>query len=50
MDRNLKTTDEKGFDYMANTGQEEKDRDTLGWVIAVVIIITLTLFQYLGMY
>ncbi|MGC1404413.1 MAG: hypothetical protein WA974_15955 [Thermodesulfobacteriota bacterium] len=50
MERNRKTTDEKGFDYMANSGQEEKDRDTLGWVIAVVVIAVLTFFQYLGMY
>jgi hypothetical protein len=50
MERNLKTTDATGFDYMANTGQEEKDRDTIGWVVAVIMVIMLTLFQFLGMY
>jgi hypothetical protein len=46
----LKTPDEKRFDYMANSGQEEKDRDTVGLVIAIVIITVLTIFQYLGLY
>jgi len=50
MERNFHTTDEKGFDYMANTGQEEKDRDACGTVIAALIIIMLTVFQYLGLY
>ena len=35
---------------MANTGQEEKNRDTIGWVTAAIIMVMLTLFQYLGLY
>jgi len=50
MGRNLHTTDENGFDYMTNTGKEEQDRDTCGLGMAAVIIIALTLFQYLGLY
>jgi hypothetical protein len=50
MDRILKTTDEKSFDYMANSGQEEKDRDTVGLVIAIVLITLLTGLQYFGLY
>jgi len=50
MERNLHTTDENGFDYMDNTGKEERDRDTCGMIMASGIIIVLTLFQYLGLY
>lgn len=50
MNRNMHTTDETGFDYMANTGQEEQDRDTCGILFAVAILIVLTTLQYLGMY
>lgn len=50
MKRNLHTTDETGFDYMANTGQEEKDRDTCGTIIAVSIMTVLVVLQYLGVY
>jgi hypothetical protein len=50
MERNIHTTDEDGFDYMANTGKEEQDRDTCGMIMAAVIITALTLFQYLGLY
>jgi hypothetical protein len=50
MERNLHTTDQNGFDYMANRGIEEKDRDTCGMAIAAGIIALLTLFQYLGLY
>lgn len=50
MERNLHTTDESGFDYMANTGQEEQDRDTCGMCIALAIMAVLTICQYAGLY
>jgi hypothetical protein len=50
MERNRHTTDSTGFDYMANTGREEKDRDTFGMLAAVVVMVFLTFFQYLGVY
>jgi len=50
MERNRHTTDETGFDYMANSGREEKDRDTLGLLIAAAIMVLLTAFQYWGLY
>jgi hypothetical protein len=43
------TTDNTGFDYMANTGQEERDRDTVGTIIAVSIMAFVTVCQYLGL-
>ena len=50
METNRHSTDSTGFDYMANTGQEEKDRDTFGMLTAVVVVLVLTVFQYLGLY
>ena len=50
MERNLHTTDPEGFDYMANSGREEKDRDTFGMWAAIAIVVVLTIFQYLGWY
>ena len=50
MIKNQYTTDQHGFDYMDNNGQEEKDRDTIGMLAAVAVIILLTVFQYLGLY
>ncbi|MBN1848483.1 MAG: hypothetical protein JW932_07850 [Deltaproteobacteria bacterium] len=50
MERNQHTTDLDGFDYMANSGIEEKDRDLSGMLIALIIIAVLTFFQYLGLY
>ncbi len=35
---------------MANTGEESKDRDTCGMLLAIIIMALLTLFQYLGWY
>lgn len=50
MQRNMHTTDQAGFDYMANTGQEEKDRDAIGILAAAAIILALTVFQYWNLY
>lgn len=49
MQRHMHTTDENGFDYMANKGQEEQDRDTLGIIFALAIMIFVTASQYLGL-
>ncbi|WP_243545711.1 hypothetical protein [Pseudodesulfovibrio tunisiensis] len=49
MQCNTHSTDESGFDYMANTGREEQDRDTLGIVFALAVIVIITASQYLGM-
>ncbi|WP_461208616.1 hypothetical protein [Desulfocurvus sp. DL9XJH121] len=49
MQRNTHTTDETGFDYMANTGREEQDRDTLGIVLALAVMAFATVCQYLGL-
>jgi len=49
MDKNRFTTDDKGFDFMANQGVEERDRDTLGIIFALVIMAVITVSQYLGM-
>jgi len=50
MSRNLHTTDADGFDYMANSGREEQDRDTCGLLLAVLLMAVLTACQYLGLY
>jgi len=42
--------DDQGFDYMANSGREEKDRDTCGMLLAIITIAFLTVSQYLGWY
>jgi hypothetical protein len=44
------TTDKTGFDYMANSGREEQDRDAVGIVLALGLMGLLTLCQYLGLY
>ncbi|MEJ2108510.1 MAG: hypothetical protein P8Z37_01075 [Acidobacteriota bacterium] len=44
------TVDERGFDFMANKGREEKDRDMCGMLLAIAVIAFLTLSQYLGWY
>ena len=49
MQRNMHSTDQSGFDYMANTGKEEQDRDTLGIIFVLAIIVFITTSQYLGM-
>lgn len=49
MQRNRHTTDEAGFDYMANTGREEQDRDALGLILALAVVAFITGCQYLGL-
>lgn len=50
MKANPHTTDQTGFDYMANSGREEQDRDMCGMLIAVFLMVALTIVQYAGMY
>lgn len=50
MDRNRShTTDARNFNYMANSGREEKDRDTVGVILALGIMAFVTICQYLGL-
>jgi hypothetical protein len=42
--------DDEGFDYMANDGQEARDRDAIGMLMAVIIMAFLTLSQYMNWY
>ncbi len=44
------STDSHGFDYMANTGVEEQDRDWVGIIIGLAVMVFLTLTQYWGWY
>ena len=50
MSRKSRCVDDQGFDYMANSGQEAKDRDTVGMLLAVFIIAFLTFAQYMNWY
>ena len=47
--RTSHTTDDSGFDYMVNTGIEEKDRDLVGILLAVGLIIFVVLCQSFGL-
>ena len=49
MERHPQTTDAQGFDYMANSGLEEKDRDYVGIILALVIMVFITVCQYNGL-
>ncbi|MDD3311770.1 hypothetical protein [Pseudodesulfovibrio sp.] len=49
MSRHPHTTDEHGFDFMANTGREEQDRDCLGILFALAVMACVTVSQYLGL-
>ena len=49
MERHPHTTDAHGFDYMANSGLEEKDRDYVGIILALVIMVFITVCQYNGL-
>ncbi len=50
MSRHPHTTDQSGFDYMANQGREERDRDFCGMYIALALVVLLTLGQYWNLY
>lgn len=39
-----------GWDYMANSGTEELDRDYVGIILALAVMIFLTVSQYLKLY
>lgn len=43
------TTDETGFDYMANSGIEERDRDWAGIILALVFMGLAVLCQSFGL-
>lgn len=49
MERHPHTTDQAGFDYMANTGREERDRDAVGLIVALALMALVTACQYLGL-
>lgn len=48
-DRHPCTTDSTGFNYMTNSGQEEKDRDYVGIGLAVAVMAFITVCQYAGL-
>lgn len=50
METNPRTTDDLGFDYMANSGREEQDRDACGMVIALGLALALAAMQFYGLY
>ncbi len=47
--RHSHTTDDTGFNYMDNSGEEERDRDLVGIVLAVLFMLLATLFQRAGL-
>ncbi|HJD97344.1 hypothetical protein [Mailhella massiliensis] len=47
--KHFHTTDKEGFDYMDNSGQEERDRDTVGIILALAFILLAVLFQRTGL-
>ena len=49
MESHPHTTDARGFNYMANSDQEEKDRDYVGIILALVIMTIITVCQYNGL-
>jgi hypothetical protein len=42
--------DDQGFDFMANAGQEAKDRDMVAMLLAAIIMAFLTFSQYMNWY
>ncbi len=50
MSRKSRCVDDRGFDYMANSGREAKDRDTAGMLLAIIIMVFLTFAQYMNWY
>ncbi len=47
--RRSHTTDDEGFNYMDNSGQEEHDRDMVGIILAVAFMVLTVIFQRAGM-
>ncbi len=47
--RRSHTTDDEGFNYMENSGQEEHDRDMVGIILAVAFMVLTVIFQRAGM-
>lgn len=47
--RHSHTTDEEGFNFMDNSGQEEHDRDMVGIIAAVALMLLTVLFQRMGL-
>ena len=43
------TIDEKGFNYMDNSGTEEHDRDMAGILLALIFMAGAVLFQSFGL-
>ena len=43
------TTDEHGFNYMDNSGAEERDRDMAGIILALIFMAGAVLFQSFGL-
>ena len=47
--RQSHTTDDTGFNYMDNSGQEERDRDMVGIILAVAFMVLAVIFQRTGL-
>ena len=47
--RQSHTTDDDGFNYMDNAGQEEHDRDMVGIILAVAFMVLTVLVQRAGL-
>lgn len=47
--RQSHTTDDTGFNYMENSGQEEHDRDMVGIILAVAFMVLTVLVQRAGL-
>lgn len=47
--RQSHTTDDTGFNYMDNSGQEERDRDMAGIILAVAFMVLAVIFQRTGL-
>lgn len=50
MKAKFRYVDDEGFDYMANSGREARDRDTIGIILAIMIMAFLTFSQYMNWY
>ena len=47
--RTSHTTDDDGFDYMANSGIEEQDRDAVGIILALLFMALAVICQTFGL-